>query len=433
MKLYSTRRLSPDVGLREAIFRGLPPDNGLYMPIHIPRLSESFFKNLSHLSLQAIAFEVSLALIGDEVPENELKKIVEEAIDFEAPVVEVEGNIHALELFHGPTLAFKDFGARFMARLMGYFLNEKKETIHILVATSGDTGSAVAHGFLDVDGIRVTILYPSGKVSEIQEKQLTTFGKNITALEVKGTFDDCQRMVKEAFLDKELSEKFRLASANSINIARLIPQSFYYFYAFGQLANKGKPIVFCTPSGNFGNLCGGIIAKKMGLPVAKFVAATNANHIVPTYLETGKFEPKPSVQTIANAMDVGNPSNFPRLHHLYEESWEKERQELVGKWYNDEQILRAIREVDERTGYVMCPHSAVGYLGIRDYLQESRKGELGIFLATAHPAKFADIVETAIEEPVVLPERLQEVLKKPKQAILMENTFEALKSYLLAL
>lgn len=433
MKLYSTRRLSPDVGLREAIFRGLPPDNGLYMPIHIPRLSESFFKNLSHLSLQAIAFEVSLALIGDEVPENELKKIVEEAIDFEAPVVEVEGNIHALELFHGPTLAFKDFGARFMARLMGYFLKEKKETIHILVATSGDTGSAVAHGFLDVDGIQVTILYPSGKVSEIQEKQLTTFGKNITALEVKGTFDDCQRMVKEAFLDKELSEKFRLASANSINIARLIPQSFYYFYAFGQLASKGKPIVFCTPSGNFGNLCGGIIAKKMGLPVAKFVAATNANRIVPTYLETGKFEPKPSVQTIANAMDVGNPSNFPRLHHLYEESWEKERQELVGKWYNDEQILRAIREVDERTGYVMCPHSAVGYLGIRDYLQESRKGELGIFLATAHPAKFADIVETAIEEPVVLPERLQEVLKKPKQAILMENTFEALKSYLLAL
>jgi threonine synthase len=431
MELYSTRRQSPNVGLREAVFRGLPPDNGLYMPTQIPSLPASFFERLPKMNLTQIAFEVSKTLIGSDVPENELKALVEDAINFEAPLVNVEENIFSLELFHGPTLAFKDFGARFMSRLMSYFLKSKKDNIHILVATSGDTGSAVAQGFLGVEGINVTILYPSGKVSDVQEKQLTTFGQNITALEIKGTFDDCQKMVKEAFLDKELSQKFNLASANSINIARLIPQSFYYFHAFGQLMNDKKPIVFCTPSGNFGNLCGGLIAKKMGLPIAKFIAATNANNIIPNYLATGKFEPKPSVQTISNAMDVGNPSNFPRLHHLFGESLEAERKDIVGKWFDDEQTLRTIREVDERTGYVMCPHSAIGYLGISEYLKESGKGEYGVFLATAHPAKFADIVETAIEEPVVLPERLQEVVKKTKKSILMENTFEALKQHLL--
>jgi len=431
MKLYSTNHQVPEVNLKEAVFKGLPDDNGLYMPEKIPALPASFFENIDKLSFQDIAFEVCKALIGDEVPEKEIRSIVDDVLTFEAPVIKVEDNIYVLELFHGPTLAFKDFGARFMARLMSYFLQKEKTEIMILVATSGDTGSAVAQGFLDKAGIKVTILYPSGKVSDLQEKQLTTLGKNITALEVKGTFDDCQRMVKQAFLDKEITSKINLSSANSINISRLIPQSFYYFYAYAQAKKLGKKVVFSVPSGNFGNICGGLIAKKMGLPIDMFVASTNVNDIMPKYINTGIFEAKPSIATISNAMDVGNPSNYPRVIELYGKDLNALRKDVVGKAYTDEATAAAVKSVYKATGYVMDPHGAVGYLGLKEYFKESGKDATGIFLATAHPAKFIEVVNDIIEKDVEIPARLQEVANKKKESIVIENDFEKLKSFLL--
>lgn len=431
MKLYSTKNRGVEVSLEEAVFKGLPDDNGLFMPVSIPKLSDDFYKNIDKLTFPEIAFEVTNALIGNAIDSKVIKQIVEDVITFDAPLVKVEDNVYVLELFHGPSLAFKDFGARFMARLMSYFLEKRQREINILVATSGDTGSAVAQGFLDMPGIKVTILYPSGKVSDIQEKQLTTLGKNITALEVDGTFDDCQRLVKEAFLDQELNQKLLLTSANSINISRLIPQSFYYFYAYSKLKNLNKPVVFSVPSGNFGNLCGGIIAKRMGLPIEKFVASTNLNDIVPAYLLKGIFEPKPSVATISNAMDVGNPSNFARLMEFYDSNIEKIKQDIAGKAYTDDQTRAAIKDIYTREGYIMDPHGAVGYLGLKDYFKDTKSNANGVFLATAHPSKFIEVVEDVIGNKIELPERLKDTIKKEKKSIHLKPELNDLKSYLL--
>ncbi|GAL83953.1 threonine synthase [Sporocytophaga myxococcoides] len=431
MRLYSTNRSAAEVSFKEAVFKGLPDDNGLFMPVSIPQLPSAFFETIDKLSFQEIAFQVTKTLIGDEIPDADLKKIIDDVLSFDAPLVKVEDNISVLELFHGPSLAFKDFGARFMAKIMSYFLQKEKKEIHILVATSGDTGSAVAQGFLGMPGIKVTILYPSGKVSDIQEKQLTTLGQNITALEVNGTFDDCQRLVKEAFLDKELNNKINLSSANSINISRLIPQSFYYFYAYSKLKSLGLPVVFSTPSGNFGNLCGGLIAKRMGLPIHKFVASTNANDVVPEFLETGIFNPRPSVATISNAMDVGNPSNYARLVELYGKDLEAIKKDIFGTRYNDEETAQAIEKVYKAGGYIMDPHGAVAYLGLKEYAKTTGEKFSGVFLATAHPSKFIEVVEEIINKKIELPERLQTVVNKKKEAFPLTSDFSDLKSYLL--
>ncbi|MCU0323944.1 MAG: threonine synthase [Spirosomaceae bacterium] len=433
MELYSTNHQSPNVGVEEAVFRGLPPDNGLYMPTQIKKIPNSFWDNIQYLSFQDIAFEISNALLGDDIPTYDLRQIIESAIDFEAPVVEIEPNVYCLELFHGPSMAFKDFGARFMAALMSHFLQKSQKQIHILVATSGDTGGAVAQGFYKTPNIDVTILYPSGKVSDIQEKQLTTLGENVRALEINGTFDDCQKLVKQAFLDKELTDKFFLASANSINIARLIPQSFYYVNAYAQLKKKGVelPLVFSVPSGNFGNLSAGIIGKKMGMPVEKFIAATNLNNVVPEYLKTGVYKAiNPSLSTISNAMDVGNPSNFPRMKALFDNDINEMRESLIGYFYDDEATKIAMKDVFGRTGYVMCPHTAVAYLGLKEYLLSQSKPTAGVFLSTAHYAKFLDITqETVGSQPV--PERLSVLLSKEKQATPMKADFGDFKNYLM--
>ncbi len=431
MELYSTKGRVPHVSFKEALFKGLPSDNGLYMPTSIPSLSKDFVQHIETYAFPVIAFEIAQKLIGDEIPSSDLKEIIEQAINFEAPLKPVTDNTFVLELFHGPSFAFKDFGARFMARTMSYYLKNESKEINILVATSGDTGSAVAQGFLNVPGIKVTILYPKGKVSENQEKQLTTLGNNITALEVDGVFDDCQYMVKSAFLDKELNERLNLSSANSINIARLIPQSFYYANAYAQLKHLGKPIVVSVPSGNFGNLCGGLIAQKMGIPIAHFVAATNVNKIVPEYIRTALFEPKPSVATLSNAMDVGNPSNFPRMEALHDNDIFNVRNNVSGRFYNDEVTVYAIRKVYDETGYVMCPHTAVAFMGLVDELKEQERDAIGVFLSTAHPSKFKEIVDEVIEQEVDMPEALQEIIKKEKSAIPMSNNFDDFKSWLL--
>ena len=438
MRLYSTNHQSPDVDLEEAIFRGLPPDNGLYMPTQFPKLPQSFWDNVGNLSLQEIAFEVSNALIGEDVPAKDLRKLVETAIDFPAPIVEIEANTYCLELFHGPSMAFKDFGARFMAGLMTYFLQKTQKQIHILVATSGDTGGAVAQGFYKTPNIDVTILYPSGKVSDIQEKQLTTLSENIRALEVSGTFDDCQKLVKQAFLDKELTEKFDLASANSINIARLIPQTFYYFNAYAQLKKQGidLPMVIAVPSGNFGNLSAGIIAWKLGLQVKQFIAATNINNVVPEYIKSGIFEViSPSLSTISNAMDVGNPSNFSRMKALLNDDLQQMRDLLAGYFYTDEETKIAMKDVYDRTGYVMCPHTAVAYLGLKAYEKTLKNPAAGvpvsgIFFSTAHYAKFLDVVEEVVGEQAI-PERLAVLLSKEKQATPMSTEFVDFKAWLM--
>ena len=408
--------------------KGLPDDNGLYMPEVIPGFSQDFIDKLPGLSFTDIAFEAARLVIEDEIPEKDLREIVDDAFSFDVVVKNVHDNINVLELYHGPTLAFKDFGARFMARTMGYFLQSDGREINILVATSGDTGSAVAQGFLGVKGIKITLLYPEGKVSKIQEQQLTTLGQNITALEVDGTFDDCQLLVKTAFLDSELNEKINLSSANSINIARLLPQSFYYTYAYSRLMGESKNMVVCVPSGNFGNLCGGLLAKKMGIPIKRFVAASNANDIVPKYLETEYFSPKPSVHTISNAMDVGNPSNFARLKELYENDYQKIVEDIRGISYDDEQTRELIKEVYQKHNYLMCPHTAIGYGGLRQYLNDD---EVGVFLSTAHPCKFKDIVDQLIPDEVEIPLRLQKIIDKEKHAISMSKSFEDFKSYLL--
>jgi threonine synthase len=381
-----------------------------------------------------MAFHICKHLIGDEIPNDELNKIIHEAYDFDAPLIEV-GDCYVLELFNGPTLAFKDFGARFMGRLMGYFLRDNDKAVNILVATSGDTGSAVAHGFLNVEGIQVTILYPKGKVSAIQEKQFTTLGANITAIEIDGTFDDCQALVKQAFLDKELNEQLTLSSANSINIARLIPQSFYYIYAYKQLEDKSLPLYFSIPSGNFGNLTAGLFAKKMGLPVTKMIAATNSNDVFTIYHETGKFEPKTSVQTISNAMDVGNPSNFARMMDMFDNSVDNVRDEISAYSYNNEQTSECIKKVYEEYNYVLCPHTAVGYLALEEFVYEQDLNPYfinGIVLSTAHPVKFGEVVEPLIQEEVPIPERLESILHGQKKSIPMSASYDVFKNWLLS-
>ena len=433
MKLYSTNHQSPDVDLAEAVFRGLPPDNGLYMPTEFKPLPSSFWDNVQNLSLQEIAFEIAHALIGEDVPTEDLRQLINRAIDFEAPIVKVEENTYCLELFHGPSMAFKDFGARFMAALMSYFLQKSQKQIHILVATSGDTGGAVAQGFYKTPNIDVTILYPSGKVSDIQEKQLTTLGENVRALEVSGTFDDCQKLVKQAFLDKDLTSKFDLASANSINIARLIPQAFYYVSTYAQIKKSGAdlPVVISVPSGNFGNLSAGIIAWRLGMPIKKFIATTNVNNVVPTYLESGIYEPiSPSLSTISNAMDVGNPSNFPRMKALLDNDLEKMKELVAGYYYNDDATRAAMKDVYERTGYVMCPHTAVAYLGLKSYTNTLNEPVSGVFLSTAHYAKFLDVVEEVVGKQDI-PQRLSDLLSLEKQATPISTNFADFKAWLM--
>ncbi len=433
MKLYSTKHESADVDLQEAIFRGLPPDNGLYMPYEIPVMPASFFETIHTLSLPEIAKAVCQNLLGDDLTDAEIEGIIDSSMTFEAPVVSLEENVGVLELFHGPSMAFKDFGARFMAAIMSHYLLKAKREIRILVATSGDTGGAVAQGFYNTPGISVTILYPTGKVSDIQEKQLTTLGGNVTALEIDGTFDDCQRLVKQAFLDTDLRSAFNLASANSINIARLIPQSFYYFAAFAALRKQGirKPVVFSVPSGNFGNLSAGLMAYQMGLPVQAFVAACNANHPVPDYLATGNYEPKPSVETISNAMDVGAPSNFIRMQILAGTDIEKVRSLVKGYFTSDETTKKIMLDVYQRTGYVMCPHTAVAYDGLKQYEAEYAGDFYGVMLSTAHYAKFLPTVETTLGTQVEVPTRLAELLDQEKKSIPMGTDFEGFKKYLL--
>lgn len=433
MKFYSTQKNSPLVGLQEAVMNGLAPDGGLYLPTEIPHLSGDFFKRARTMSFSDIALEVSRNFFIPDLPPATLAAIVSEAFDFEVPLVELDKQLYVLELFHGPTCAFKDFAARFMARLLGFFAEKLQQEITILVATSGDTGSAVAHGFLKVKGIKVIILYPSGKISPLQEKQLTGMGGNITALEVQGTFDDCQKLAKQAFLDSELKEKITLASANSINIARLLPQSFYYFYLSARLSAQGNMVVVSVPSGNFGNLTAGIIAKKMGAPISQFVASTNYNDIVPQYLKTGEFKPRSSVSTISNAMDVGNPSNFFRILELYNNDLEKMRADVYGTSFSDDETREAILSVFTRYHYIMDPHGAVGYLGLQNFVKNysGSAAIAGVFLETAHPAKFADEVEKIIGESVPLPGRLKDYINRKKQAVLLKNDFFEFKNFLL--
>ncbi len=434
MKLYSTAGQSEDVALEEAIFRGLPPDNGLYMPRSIKRLPQEFLDHIEEKSIQEIAFAVCQNLLGDELSDADIQSIIEQSITFDAPLHELENGTEVLELFHGPSMAFKDFGARFMAAIMSHYLQKNKQEIRILVATSGDTGGAVAQGFYDTPGISVTILYPKGKVSDIQEKQLTTLGKNVVALEIDGTFDDCQRLVKQAFLDEELRATFNLASANSINISRLIPQSFYYFAAYAQAKKKGNklPIVFSVPSGNFGNLSAGLMAYQMGLPVLHFIASTNINKIVPDYLKTGNYEPKTSKETLSNAMDVGNPSNFIRMQLLAGKEWEQVKHLVKGYATEDQRTKEIIQEVYEKHQYIMCPHTAVGYDGLLQYKKDNPEAVLGIILSTAHYAKFLPTVEGTLGKKVNIPARLEELLDKEKVAISLDSDFEGFKKYLLS-
>jgi len=430
MKFYSTNNKNLKVDLREAVIRGLAPDNGLFMPEQIPMLPANFFLELPQMSFKQIGLEVVKNLLGKDVEESVLEKMIDHTLQFEAPVVKVEDDVFALELFHGPTLAFKDFGARFMSQLLSYFAQQQDQEVVILVATSGDTGSAVANGFLGVKGTKVIVLYPSGKVSEIQEKQFTTLEQNITAVEVKGTFDDCQRLVKQAFLDEELRRKLFLTSANSINIARLIPQSFYYFSAYAQVMELGKPVVFSVPSGNFGNLTGGLLAQRMGLPIEAFIAATNINDVVPQYLHSKIFKARASAQTISNAMDVGDPSNFVRLLDLFGNDFDAISRTLIGYSFNDDQTRAAMRHVKASADYVLDPHGAVGYLGLQRYKDERATDVTGIFLETAHPAKFKEVVEDTLKEVVAIPDTLQKFIQRPKRSVAMKADFKEFKSYL---
>ncbi|WP_026632713.1 threonine synthase [Dyadobacter alkalitolerans] len=432
MIFYSTKTASIKASAEEAIFNSLPADNGLYMPESIPQLSPDFIANIENTTFNEIAIEITHTLFGDEITRSEIETIIHKAYDFDAPVLQINEQDYVLELFHGPSMAFKDFGARFMAAIMSHYLLRSKKQINILVATSGDTGGAVAQGFYKIPGISVTILYPSGKVSDIQEKQLTTLGHNVTAIEIDGTFDDCQKLVKEAFLDPELNAKFNLASANSINIARLIPQSFYYFSAYAQLKKLGKPVVFSVPSGNVGNLSAGLLAYKMGLPVEHFIAATNLNNAVPRYLESGAYEPRPSIETVSNAMDVGNPSNFVRLQRFFEDDWTLVTEKITGFYFDDEQTKTAMREVFEKSEYVICPHTAVAYKGLQEYHKLNTSDFTGVFLSTAHPAKFIDLVEETLEKSIEIPERLELLLSIEKVATKMEVSFLDFKNLLMS-
>ena len=428
MMYYSTNGKAPKADLQKAVTKGLAEDRGLYMPERIPQLPAEFFEGMGERSFAGNASLVAEAFFGEDVPKEELRRIVADTLSFDCPIVEVEPDIWSLELFHGPTLAFKDVGARFMARLLRHFTKGRGE-VNVLVATSGDTGSAVANGFLGVEGIRVFVLYPKGKVSPIQECQFTTLGQNITALEIDGTFDDCQALVKNAFMDGELNEKMQLTSANSINVARFLPQMFYYFQAMAQLQRKGLSgnVVCCVPSGNFGNICAALFAKKAGLPIKRFIAANNANSVFYEYLKTGVYTARPSIQTIANAMDVGDPSNFARIYDLYGKSHEAISADISGATYSNGQIAETIRDCHSRTGYLLDPHGACGYRALKENLQ---KGEVGFFCETAHPAKFKDTVEGIIGEPVEIPERLQAFMQGTKQSVALSKEFQEFKSFL---
>jgi threonine synthase len=433
MQLYSTKNPSTRVSFKEAVFNSMPQDKGLYMPVDIPRLDDLFLTHLDKYTLPEIALHVAQNLIGEDIPADDLKQIIHDAINFLAPVEKLEENVFVLELWHGPSLAFKDFGARFMSRVMSYFLEKGEKQLDVLVATSGDTGGAVALGFLGVPNTRVTILYPKGKVSDIQELQLTTNGQNIRAVEIDGTFDDCQALVKQAFTDKELKEKFRLTSANSINIARLIPQTFYYFNAYAQLLKIGvEKVIFSVPSGNFGNIGAGLLAWKMGLPVEHFIAATNVNDTVPEFLRTGVYQPKPSVATLSNAMDVGDPSNWVRIADLFKGELEALQAQVTGYSYNDEQTLQAIKFIYDNYHYIACPHTAIAWQALRDWQQDNYKRDIaGVFLSTAHPCKFPDVYPESIAAKVDVPEQVKDLHKKKKHAVALGKDFGGFKEYLL--
>ena len=432
MKFYSTNGNAPVADLEKAVVKGLAEDKGLYMPESIKTLPQSFFDSIQDKSFQEIAYVVADAFFGEDIDAESLRGIVYDTLSFDCPVKKVTDSIYSLELFHGPTLAFKDVGARFMARLLQYFLKKEggKGQVNVLVATSGDTGSAVANGFLGVDGIHVYVLYPKGKVSPIQECQFTTLGKNITAIEVDGVFDDCQALVKSAFMDADLNKRLKLTSANSINVARFLPQSFYYFHAYAQMKKQGLAdnLVFCVPSGNFGNICAGLFAKRMGLPVKHFIAANNANSVFYDYLQTGEYKPRPSVQTIANAMDVGDPSNFARIYDLYGKDHGAISADISGTTFSDEQIADTIREVYKTTGYVCDPHGACGYRALSEQLKQ---GDTGVFLETAHPAKFKSTVDSIVGLDINIPEKLLAFMKGEKQSVQMSKDFDAFKQYLM--
>lgn len=441
MKYYSTNRKSPEATLEKAVVKGLAEDKGLYMPERIKPLSKNFYNNIEKLTFQEIAYNVADSFFGEDVDAESLKRIVYDTLQFDCPVVKVTENIYTLELFHGPTLAFKDVGARFMARLLQYFLNKggkyaassnstKNRNVNVLVATSGDTGSAVANGFLGVDGIHVYVLYPKEKVSPIQECQFTTLGRNITAIEVDGVFDDCQALVKNAFMDEELNAHMKLTSANSINVARFLPQAFYYFNAYARMKELGleENLVMCVPSGNFGNICSALFGKRMGLPVKRFVAANNANDVFFKYLQNGVYEPMASVQTIANAMDVGDPSNFARIYDLYNGSHAEISKDISGATYSDAEIAETMKACYQQTGYVLDPHGACGFQALTDTLQD---GEIGVFCETAHPAKFKDTVDSILNTDINIPERLQAFMKGEKRSIPMSKNFADFKAFLM--
>ena len=452
MQYYSTNGKAPLADLQKAVVKGLAEDRGLYMPEEIYKLPQAFFDDMKGMSFQDIAYNVASNFFGEDVDEDALQDLVFDTLSFDCPIVKVEDNIYSLELFHGPTLAFKDVGARFMARLLRYFLNKGGEntthkTVNVLVATSGDTGSAVANGFLGVEGIHVYVLYPKGKVSPIQECQFTTLGKNITAIEVDGVFDDCQALVKSAFMDEELNKHMMLTSANSINVARFLPQAFYYFNAVARLLklrneenekmrNSQSDIVMCVPSGNFGNICAALFGHEMGLPISRFIAANNANDVFYEYLQTGQYNPRPSVQTLANAMDVGDPSNFARILNLYSgngslspaETHQRITSLISGATYSDEQIADTMRQCYKETGYILDPHGACGYQALKDNL---RPGEVGVFCETAHPAKFKEKVDSILGTDIEIPDRLAAFMKGQKQSVAMSKDFEDFKEYLM--
>lgn len=437
MNFYSLNQKAPVVSFKDAVIKGIAPDRGLYFPEHITPLPAAFFDRITELSDQEIAFNAIHQFVSADIPNDKLKEILANMLDFEFPVVEIENNVATLELFHGPTMAFKDVGARFMANCLGYFSKDENNEVTVLVATSGDTGGAVANGFLGVKGVKVVILYPSGKVSDIQERQLTTLGQNITALSVDGTFDDCQTMVKTAFLDKDLLTRMQLTSANSINVARWLPQLFYFLFAYKQVRIKAekekvspKDIVFSVPSGNFGNICAGMVAQRLGMPVKQFIAATNVNDTVPEFMKTGTYAPKPSTATISNAMDVGDPSNFIRIRHLFQDDFSALKKQLTSYSFTDMETRKALLDIYQNNTYVADPHGAVGYLGLKKY-QEQHPSTYGIFLETAHPVKFLDVVEETIGQKLAIPPQIEKVMNKEKKFLAIK-TYQELKSYLIA-
>ncbi len=429
MKFYSLNKQSKKVNFQTAVTRGIAPDRGLYFPEKIKPLSKDFFENIEKYSKEEIAFELIRQFVGNEIPEKELKTIIKNTLSFDFPLVPIEKDIYSLELFHGPTMAFKDVGARFMAQCLSYFNKNNKKEVTVLVATSGDTGGAVASGFLGVKGVNVVILYPSGKVSDVQEKQLTTLGENIRAIEVDGNFDFCQQMVKNAFLDEGITKKVQLTSANSINVARWLPQMFYFAFAYQQLKEKNKKVVFSIPSGNFGNICAGMMAQKLGLPVNHFIAATNANAVVPNYLETGSYIPINSIPTISNAMDVGNPSNFIRIQEIYNNDLDNLKKHLTSYSFTDNQTREAMESIFKKDGYIADPHGAVGYLGLKKY-GKTKQDFQGVFLETAHPVKFLDVVEPVIDNTIPYPPQIEAIMSKQKEAAFIK-TYEELRDFLL--